>query len=156
MPNLGSLSYLSKATRVLNVKEVHELARTAAETNAKLGITGYLYAHTGHYFQYLEGPEPALSELMAAICKDDRHQIVQQHDLGKLKSRRFAGWSMRYLPASALSKIGLEHLLFELMQDATKIGYSEGWMRDKITGILDKLARFQSMLSQPDGSTESA
>ncbi len=156
MPELRSLSYLSKATRVLNVKEVHELARAAAETNAKLGITGYLYAHTGHYFQYLEGPAPALNELMASITKDDRHRILHQHDLGKVKARRFEGWSMRYLPASALSKIGLEHLLFELVQDATNVGYSEGWVRDKITAILDKLSQFQTMLNRPENQSGTA
>lgn len=153
MPELRSLSYLSKARRVLNVKEVQELARAAAETNAKLGITGYLYAHTGHYFQYLEGPEPALSELMTSIAKDKRHQILHQHDLGGLKTRRFEGWSMRYLPASALSKLGLEHLLFELVQDATTVGYSEGWVREKITGILDKLSQFQTMLNRPENQS---
>lgn len=149
MAELCSLSYLSKATRVLNVKEVQELAHAAAKTNAKLGITGYLYAHTGHYFQYLEGPESALDELMASIAKDDRHRILHQHDLGKVKARRFEGWSMRYLPAPALSKLGLEHLLFELVQDATAVGYSEGWVRDKITVILDKLSQFQAMLNRP-------
>ena len=77
------------------------IARAAFRRNAALGVTGALYFDRLRFFQLLEGPEGAVSELMRAIREDGRHAGVQVLSQGWTPSRRFAGWSLRVLDGDA-------------------------------------------------------
>ena len=68
----------------------------ARETNAVLGVTGYLHREDGYYVQYVEGPHFALEWLEALIRRDDRHTELETLRRGIADARRFAGWDMAF------------------------------------------------------------
>ena len=68
----------------------------ARETNAVLGVTGYLHREDGYYVQYVEGSDFALDWLEAIIRRDPRHVELQTLVRGEIDARRFAGWDMAF------------------------------------------------------------
>ena len=68
--------------------------------NAKAHITGILTFHKGAFAQILEGPEPALRELLGRITADTRHHNLTVLTDGPIDQRCYAEWSMEYLVPS--------------------------------------------------------
>lgn len=109
-----ALVYLSEATSRFDDDAVAELAARAAEKNARLQITGYLNfrADRRTFFQYLEGTEPAVRDLMDLIANDARHRVVNLIHLGEIEGGRlFPSWSMRYLSTQYFHMIQMEDVL---------------------------------------------
>ena len=73
------------------------LCRSAQKYNATAQITGILTFHNGAFAQILEGPEPALRELLSRITEDTRHFNLRVSADGPIDQRCYADWSMEYL-----------------------------------------------------------
>lgn len=73
------------------------LCSLAQKYNAKAQITGVLSFHNGAFVQILEGPEPALRELLTRITEDTRHFNLTLLTDGPINQRCYAEWSMEYL-----------------------------------------------------------
>lgn len=99
---LVTLSYVSKALFTDDGQALNELVAVAQRRNAAAELTGALYFDGNLFFQVLEGPDHAVQQIYAAIKRDPRHENVRLLKLEALPKRRFAGWSMKFTPASAL------------------------------------------------------
>ena len=88
-----SRAYLSAA--LVNIS-TEDLVVDAARRNRSLGLTGFVAAHDGLYFQYLEGPADNLSDLWTRIMADRRHEVKAQVRWPASR-RRFPTWSMQEL-----------------------------------------------------------
>jgi len=108
---LFALAYASYSTLDSNELDLEGLANHASSKNATLGITGYLCYDHGVFFQYLEGDQQAVLDLMEVIGKDSRHDLVNTVELGEYEERVFPQWSMRYLNRSDLRRVDLENVL---------------------------------------------
>ena len=108
-----ALVYASAATTPFDDAALQTLAEKAGDKNRRLQITGYLNYNPGRrtFFQYLEGPQQAVLDLMADIEGDDRHQVLNVVQLGEIESRLFPKWSMRYLNAAFFNMIHMEDVL---------------------------------------------
>ena len=100
--NLWTISYVSRATSPDNMTEANlsALCRSAQKYNAKAQITGILTFHNGAFAQILEGPEPALRDLLKRITEDTRHYNLRVSADGPIDQRCYAYWSMEYLVPS--------------------------------------------------------
>lgn len=89
--------------------DIFSILRQCQDNNPRAGITGYLYYENGKFFQYIEGSDAAVSQLMSRIVNDPRHCAVQVLGSGFRDDRRFPGWDMGFDKA-ALAEGPLESL----------------------------------------------
>lgn len=94
------------------------ILEAAQSRNAQLGLTGLLHREVDLFFQYLEGPAAALSEVMGLILADPRHEGLRVLAEGACQDRRFGGWSMGFTSRSNLS-------LFDWMAERAERARSE-------------------------------
>ncbi|WP_428306276.1 BLUF domain-containing protein [Lacipirellula sp.] len=112
-----ALIYASHPAIRFTDDDLHALAVQSSEKNGRLQVTGYLSFNRERttIFQYLEGPQPAVLELMAAITADERHRIANvirlDDDNDNDGPRLFPTWHMRYLNASYLRTMQMEDVL---------------------------------------------
>jgi len=108
-----ALVYVSRAVASFDDGALQALANQSSEKNSRLQITGYLNFNRAraNFFQYLEGPQQAVLDLMAEIERDERHRVVNIAHLGDVGSRAFPGWSMRYLDSDFFHALRMEDVL---------------------------------------------
>lgn len=89
------LLYVSTAAQSLVPSDFENIVAGAVSRNARLDITGSLYFNGRNFMQLLEGPGPAVKELMGSIRLDSRHNgvVVIKELTGS--PRAFSGWNMR-------------------------------------------------------------
>lgn len=97
MMALLQIIYVSKATVLLDMQALREMAAGASRKNRKLGITGVLYCTDQAYLQVLEGDEKAVLLLYADILRDDRHDSIHTVVIRPIGERGFPNWSMGLL-----------------------------------------------------------
>lgn len=81
---------------------VRQIVDVSRPRNAALDVTGALIFAESHFAQILEGPRPAVEDLMASIRRDQRHRNLRILREGPLFERRFARWSLAYFGPSIL------------------------------------------------------
>jgi Sensors of blue-light using FAD len=89
------LAYRSKATSLLQPRELAALLKHARQRNAQLGLTGVLLVDGAHFVQWLEGPPEALRAVWRSIERDPRHTITELLAVPPGRERLFADWRMR-------------------------------------------------------------
>ena len=97
---LASLAYISLSRIPAWSPEMLELARSCLARNPALGITGALYFDGVQFYQVIEGPEAAVTDLYATIRADPRHCAVQTLWDGPIERRRFGAWAMKFVDGS--------------------------------------------------------
>ncbi|MFW2589113.1 BLUF domain-containing protein [Sagittula sp. SSi028] len=90
------LLYLSHFRPEMMASDISDIMKTSTERNASLGVTGCLLATDGQFLQLLEGPQPAIEELMRSIRADPRHMIDIETAAEACTTRCFPDWSMGY------------------------------------------------------------
>lgn len=98
---LATLCYQSRALPVTNSGELQGLLNEARERNRRLGVTGMLVHEGERFYQWLEGPRPALGSLWQSISRDARHDDVQLLGEGVTPARLFSEWDLRYVARGA-------------------------------------------------------
>jgi len=121
--NLCALVYLSSCSSPMSEEELEALLRQAKSHNASANVSGILIYNDGNFIQYLEGPEPAVTNLFERIKLDPRHKNVTRLDFANIKSRVFGDWWMgfRKLSDEDAGRIKGEHDKKTIMMDALKI-----------------------------------
>ncbi|MDO5614121.1 MAG: BLUF domain-containing protein [Paracoccus sp. (in: a-proteobacteria)] len=87
--------YRSLAVDPWDKAGIDDIARVARARNSLLGLTGLLHCEDGMFFQWLEGAESALREVVSSLNADPRHQDIVILGSGPLAERYFRGWDMR-------------------------------------------------------------
>ena len=95
-PPLNRLLYVSAARRLMSDHDLRILLNQAREANRLNGITGMLIYAEGHFVQYIEGPESAVTTLIQRIERDHRHHGLIRLLEGPLQSRAFTDWTMGF------------------------------------------------------------
>lgn len=83
------LVYRSKASAALGESSLQQMLEKSRESNKKIGITGCLLYHDGHFIQYFEGSQIMVVELFDKIKVDATHSDVRLllHDF--IETREF-------------------------------------------------------------------
>jgi hypothetical protein len=97
METLFQYAYTSCIRPEVSLTRVYEIVLASRRNNHLAGVTGILVFDGWRFFQYLEGADHSVCEIVEKIRLDQRH-----HNYVELLSRTFAGprqfsqWSMGY------------------------------------------------------------
>jgi hypothetical protein len=93
-----SVFYVSRSRLVMPQDEavVQALIAGSLLRNRREGITGGLIFSELNFAQFIEGPRPAVTDLMGRISRDTRHNGINILRETELDHRRFEGWRMAY------------------------------------------------------------
>jgi len=94
---LRQVLYISRAAAAVTDPDVKKILFASRRNNRRKDITGCLLFSGRHFVQVLEGDRAALSELIAQIAADPRHDNVQVVVDHQVKMRRYPNWSMGIL-----------------------------------------------------------
>lgn len=95
MTGLHGIAYTSEAFP-MTTEELTALLEGARVFNARVGVTGVLFHHSGRFFQYFEGSEDAVREVHARILASPRHHSLRLLLDMPLPARHFAAWHMGF------------------------------------------------------------
>lgn len=98
---LEHLAYISHAAAGMSKERIRAILEQSRRNNVAQRITGHLQCHGGCFFQILEGPAPALDELLARLRADPRHADLRVLYRESLDRRQFADWSMGFGPCQS-------------------------------------------------------
>jgi hypothetical protein len=103
------IKYISRFATPMTARDIERIAAQSAANNKKAGVTGLLMATGGVFFQVIEGPDEAVSELYSRILRDPRHQDVltlrvEEGDLRRL----FPNWEMKKVDLDSATDLRLE------------------------------------------------
>ena len=87
--------------------ELGEIFATARRNNKHLGVTGALVISEDTFVQALEGDEPAVRDLYAAICEDPRHDELSILEEQTVEGRTFGRWAMARVSAEGGADVRL-------------------------------------------------
>lgn len=87
--------YRSFASTSFRDEDINDIVQVARSRNGQLGLTGHLHHEDGMFFQWLEGEEAALREVIASLSADPRHRDMLTLGRGRLPDRYFSGWNMQ-------------------------------------------------------------
>ncbi|MBU2957468.1 BLUF domain-containing protein [Paracoccus sp. 1_MG-2023] len=93
---LAFLLYRSAASPDLGDEDLQRILVAARRRNEERGLTGCLHHEDGMFFQWLEGPQGPLAEVVAMIRDDPRHSELTILEQGRIAQRRFDDWRMRF------------------------------------------------------------
>jgi hypothetical protein len=141
-----ALAYASRATTEFREADLVELARLAAEKNRRLDICGYLNYSGGIFFQFLEGEENRVRELMQTIEGDKRHAVINRVMLGVLPNRLFRDWSMRYLSHRELRTVRLEDVLASVLLTMFEPTFGSEKVRETVLRLAERIVAARERL----------
>lgn len=98
---MKSILYRSISRLEAGSEAEDRLVADAAAFNRAVGITGFLHREDDVYYQWIEGPEPAIDWLIARIEADSRHDHVEILFNHPATARQFEDWSMGYAGSDA-------------------------------------------------------
>lgn len=113
---------------------VEALARTAAERNRRVSLTGSLLYFEDRFIQVLEGPRTNAETVFEAICCDFRHSDVALIDFISANERLFPDWEMALIGTGrGEAKASVE----ELDEIRLLVGINAREAERQIRGLLD-------------------
>ena len=86
--------YASRAAHPVEAAGLDAILRQARDHNPRRGITGLLCHTDAVFVQVLEGGRDAVSDLLAALMRDDRHHGLRLLAYDEIAERRFGHWAM--------------------------------------------------------------
>ncbi len=133
---LECLVYRSKATQPFSCRHLFLLLSRLAPANRKIGVTGWMFYHEDHFFEYVEGPAGALDGIWSRVRSDPRHGDIELLSRGQVESRRFGGWSMAFHSDSLWQRLGLPGYSLAVRDDLVALLASCGLAADLNTKSL--------------------
>jgi Sensors of blue-light using FAD len=110
-PLLFNMVYCSRATAGVDDAAVARIIETARRWNPAQGITGLLVFGGGIFFQWLEGPRDNVTQLMANLKSDPRHErIVLLSSTEEVRERLFPDWDMELVTGADIRDVLLDAL----------------------------------------------
>lgn len=112
----------------------------ASARNARLNLTSFLNRDVDEFFQYLEGPNQSIDDVMRSIRMDWRHTGLEVLLEGKSR-RLFPNWHMAFFDAVGLSLTSYAQLHKGSLYDSnTVMGYvrytADRLAKDAVSGPL--------------------
>lgn len=105
------------------------------------GVTGYVSWSRKSLFQYLEGPENAIDEMLSALeTEEDQTESFSILRLGSISSRRFSQWEVLDISGGAVPDIRIQDLIDDVMSSVNGKGYAEEESRRLMIDMLDQMA----------------
>ena len=109
LPLLDHLVNCSRAAAGVDDAAVERILAAARRFNPAHGITGLLVFGGGIFFQWIEGPRPAVTRLMTLIQADPRHaDIVRLSELEEVRERLFTDWDMELVTTDDIRDVLLD------------------------------------------------
>jgi hypothetical protein len=142
-----AIAYISRAKQQFDEPDLIGLAHQAAEKNGRLAITGCLNFRRGIFFQYLEGVEMTVRELMDTIAADGRHEVLNVVPLGEMPERRFSEWSMRYITPREFAFIHLEDVLEGVLKTMLGPTFAPPVVQETVLRLVAKIAESRGRLA---------
>jgi hypothetical protein len=106
LPLLYNVVYCSRASAAVDEAAVEDILHTARRFNPLHGITGMLVFGSGIFFQWLEGPRPAVRQLMENLRRDPRHSaVVELSAEEEVRERLFPAWDMERVGADDIRDV---------------------------------------------------
>jgi hypothetical protein len=110
-PLLFNMVYCSRATPGIDDAAVAHIIETARRWNPAQGITGLLVFGSGIFFQWLEGPRDNVTQLMANLKNDPRHEsIVLLSTTEEVRERLFPDWDMELVTGADIRDVLMDAL----------------------------------------------
>ena len=112
--------YVSSASSLFSDDQLVTFLRSWRDYNGKHNITGFLLYHEGNFIQVIEGPTPAIQNLVPAIQIDTRHHGMLILWNRSINQREFGEWCMGFRNSSELApedQRAFSTLLFDSRQD---------------------------------------
>ena len=105
MTQLHRFFYYSRATEKAHMRGVTNIVQVGNDFTRKNAISGLLVLDGEYFYEYLEGPAPAMQFLIARLRTDPRHaDMVVLLDSALLNDeRRFTVWNMAFAVGQAQS-----------------------------------------------------
>ncbi|MGY3795248.1 BLUF domain-containing protein [Aquimarina sp. 433] len=145
MAPLACVLYLSIENESFNETSLHQLVYKAQEENKNHGVTGFLYYKQNHFFQYVEGNQLDVNNLLNSLKKDTRHKILECIYDDQLHTRRFPNWNMGDLKTNQLMQIKFEDLIIEnLLYRKVRNNSPIAIENHNLWKLIDNLAFFQN------------
>jgi len=91
------LIYASAARTEMSYAELTTILRTAEAHNGQQGISGILCYGNGMFLQALEGEREVVNALYNRIVCDPRHDSCTILRYGRIATRRFEQWKMKFV-----------------------------------------------------------
>lgn len=105
-PRLYNLVYCSGAAPGVDDAAVARIIESSRRHNPARGITGLLVFGSGIFFQWLEGPRDSVTQLMATLNTDPRHDaIVPLSESEEPRERLFPDWDMELVSADHIRDV---------------------------------------------------
>lgn len=105
-PLLYNMVYCSRATAGVDDAAVARIIESARRFNPAQGITGLLVFGSGIFFQWLEGPRDNVTQLMATLETDPRHDnIVLISTTEEVRERLFPDWDMELVTGADIRDV---------------------------------------------------
>ena len=94
------LIYTSLATMPGEVSpDINAILKSSLRNNPRWDVTGWLHFERGRFYQVVEGPDAAVTLLMARLRADQRHYGLEELGAGEIATRQFAGFDMGFASA---------------------------------------------------------
>lgn len=103
MTSLTAILYRSAALTAEGSPEDRAILDISRRNNAARSITGFLYREDDVFYQWLEGPDRAVSDTFDAIRADPRHTGVRELGRHPVAARNFRLWSMGHTDRRTMS-----------------------------------------------------
>ena len=105
-PLLYNVVYCSRAVAGVDDAEVALIIESSRRNNPAQGITGLLVFGSGIFFQWLEGPRDNVTQLMATLKTDTRHEnVVQLSATEEVRERLFPDWDMELVTGADIRDV---------------------------------------------------
>lgn len=101
------IKYVSRFEKPMSDEVITAIGEQSQANNARLGLTGFLMATGGLFYQVLEGPAEAVDEVYAKIVEDGRHTDCLLLSSEDNVARMFPDWSMETINLDAASHVRL-------------------------------------------------
>ena len=110
-PLLYNVVYCSRATAGVDAAAVDRIIESSRRRNPAQGITGMLVFGSGVFFQWLEGPRDNVTQLMAVLRADPRHEnVIQLSEIEEVRERLFPDWDMELVTSEHIRDVLLDAL----------------------------------------------
>lgn len=133
------LTYISRAAKGLDPKEIQQILEKAQHHNAKHNLSGLLLFRSGLFFQFLEGDKKDVLQLFEKIASDRRHENIEVlfELLQPDQPRIFPTWKMGYI-SDRLANIEQERLIQSLHSTVSTAECS----KEKVLHLLKDFAAY--------------
>jgi len=135
-----AIACTSEATVPFDWHMLKELHDTCVKKNRQLGLTGFLSWKNDMFFQYLEGPENVVNEMLQEIQDDTWHTLKQTLQLGAVEQRRFSQWEVLTGSDASVPGVQIRSLVEDIINASEYAVFGEDESLRTIVKMMDQMS----------------